>query len=434
MMTEVKPGTELLGGLRLARFAISGAFAAQGFGYAIVVTTLPIIKDRYQLETSMLSVIVLLVCCTAAIGSIAAGFVARLMNSKVALAGGLFVQAVSLVFVVIGPDFAVYLAACATYGIGLGAVDASSGMQGVLLQHRLKRTVMSSFFAAYTAAAIIASLIVSAAAQAPDGGYFISYSVAVGVILVAGLVGSRFFYVENLPGHDEDAALAAASTAAGALGPNDAALLIQPDGPVQPDESIDRHSAPQSALSVRKAIWLFGFSILFVFVADSAVSTWSTEYLSHTLLSTAAAAPLAYSAYQVVILITRLSGDHLVRRFGRKPIVCVGAAVGIVGFGVVVVGPSIVAAIVGFALVGVATGVLVPMTFSAAGEVDPEQNDRIISSMNTFNYVGAVIGGGAIGVVADIGGGMATAFLLPAVLLVPFFVLARHYGPLAKKE
>lgn len=419
-----KQGTEDLRGLRLARVAISGAFAAQGFGYAVVVTSLPAVKDHFGLDATTLSIIVLLMCITAAGGSLAAGQIARRRSSKLALVLGLFLQVVSLSVVAVSGDFGVSLSAWAVYGAGLGAVDASSATQGVLLQNRLKRTIMSSFFAAYTGAAIVASLIVAAASASglPSGGFLLSYLVAVCVILVAAVSGTKLFYVENLPGHDESAIRDAAELAAGGMGPNDAALLIGADG------ALDHHTGKGSGIPVRRAIWLFGLGILFVFVADSAVSTWSTEYLQHTLLADSAVAPLAYAAYQAVILLTRLSGDAVVRRFGRRPVVYVGTSVGIVGFAIVVVAPSIALAIVGFALVGIASGVLVPMTFSAAGEVDPAQNDRIISSLNTFNYVGAVLGGAAIGALAETGIGMAAAFLLPAVLLVPFFLLARFYG------
>lgn len=422
-MAQVTPGTERLGGLRLVRFSISGAFAAQGFGYAIAVTTLPSIKDRYGLDATILSVIVLTMCITAAIGSIAAGQISKRWNSKAALALGLFIQAASFVVIALGFDFSVCMVAFAAYGVGLGAVDAGSGMQGVLLQNRIKRTIMSSFFAAYTGAAIVASLIVAGVSGLPRGGYVVAYLAAVGIVLIAGLIGTRMFYVEGIAGRDEEGVRAGADAAAGGFGPNDAAMLVTADG------AIDHHTTPTSLLSVRRAIWMFGFGILFVFVADSAVSTWSTEYLAHTLLADAAVAPLAYAAYQIVILVTRLFGDRVVRRFGRRIVVSVSAVIGIVGFVIVALAPAVSTAIVGFALVGVASGVLVPMTFSAAGEVDPAHNDRIISSMNTFNYVGAVIGGAAIGVVADLGVGMAAAFVLPAILLVPFFVLARFYGP-----
>lgn len=416
--TTTKTGTR--GGLGRARVAVSGAFAAQGFGYATMVTTLPIAKDRFGLDTTMLSVIVLLVCITAAVGSLGAGAVAAGRGSRVALVLGLGLQAVSLVVVAAVPDFVVAIAAYALYGVGLGAVDAASGIQGVLVQNRLGRTIMASFFAAYTGAAIVASLIVAAVSALPGGGFAVAFAVAIVILLASAAAGVRLFYVENRPGHDESGLVAAAETAAGGLGPNDAALLTQ----ARPRASGRPRGGP---LSVRRAVWVFGFGILFVFVADSAVSTWSSEYLAHTLLTSGAVAPLAYSAYQVIILITRLGGDRAVRRFGRGRVVVAVTLIGVVGFVVVMAGAGVAWAIVGFALVGVATGILVPATFSAAGEVDPDQNDRIISSMNTFNYVGAVLGGAAIGVIADAGAGMALAFALPAVLLLPFLWLVRYY-------
>lgn len=125
---------------------------------------------------------------------------------------------------------------------------------------------------------------------------------------------------------------------------------------------------------------------------------------------------------------TRLTGDRLSARLGRRTLVTVASIIGIAGFLLVALVHTLPAAIIGFAVVGVGVGVVVPMTFSAAGEVDPGQSDRIVSDMNTFNYIGAVIGGGIIGPLADTGMGMAWAFLVPAVLLAAMPVLARHYG------
>ncbi len=417
-MGTVDAGT--LGGLRLARVMIAAAFAAQAFGYATVVTTLPQFREHFGLDATDLSLIVLLVCVTAAVGSIVAGTVAKRWTSRTALTAGLVVQALSLAVVALSGTFAVAIVGFAVYGIGLGAVDAASGMQGVMLQNRLRRTIMASFFAAYTAAAIVASLLVSAFAGLPDGGLALSFLAAGALFAGVAVAGARLFYVENV-GRDESAVRDAGQVASGSWGPNDAALVIdEVPAATQPSRT--------PSMSVRRAIWLFGTGVLCVFVADSAVSTWSTEYLSHTLVTSASVAPLAYAAYQSVILVVRLFGDRIVTRWGRRTIVVAAAGVGVAGFALVACIPALPAAIAGFAIVGVATALLVPVTFSAAGEVDPAHNERIISSMNTFNYVGAVFGGAVIGVIADLGTGMALAFLLPAVLLIPFFWLSRFYG------
>lgn len=378
----------------LTRVVVSAAYGAQGFGYAAAMTTLPTFKTRFGMSATVVSASVLLVCATAALGSLAAGAIGKRFGSRVSLSLGLAVQAVSLLAVATSNGMGMFLALMAIYGVGLGAVDAATAMQGVLVERLRGRRVLSGFFAVYTAGAIVAALVVSGA---------VAQQVAVAGVVGAGLLtavvavaGWWFFAVD--------------------------------EATPQPVATAETAGAEEKSLSARRGIWLFGTAILVIFTADSAVSTWSTEYLQTTLKALPAAAPLGYAAYQAVVLVTRLTGDRLSARLGRRTLVTVASIIGIAGFLLVALVHTLPAAIIGFAVVGVGVGVVVPMTFSAAGEVDPGQSDRIVSDMNTFNYIGAVIGGGIIGPLADTGMGMAWAFLVPAVLLAAMPVLARHYG------
>jgi MFS family permease len=86
--------------------------------------------------------------------------------------------------------------------------------------------------------------------------------------------------------------------------------------------------------------------------------------------------------------------------------------------------PAVGAAVAGFAVVGVAVGVLVPLAFSAAGDLDPARTDEVVARVNVFTYAGAVLGAVAVGLLAD-GPGLALGFLLPAVLVAPVAAAAR---------
>ncbi|CDJ98880.1 Major facilitator superfamily MFS_1 (fragment) [Microbacterium sp. C448] len=163
------------------------------------------------------------------------------------------------------------------------------------------------------------------------------------------------------------------------------------------------------------------------FTLDSGVSTWSTIYLNDDLVSGAAIAPLGYAAYQVAILVTRLTTDRATGRWGRTAVVVTATAVSIVGLVLVAALPWTIAAIVGFALAGVAVGALVPLSFTSAGALAPARGDEVIARVNLFNYAGAVLGAVLLGLLAD-APGLGVAFLLPALMLVPILFLARRFG------
>ena len=374
-----------------SRVAVTAAYAAQGLGYAVVVTSLPVFKDRQGIDDVAVSLIVLLVCVAAATGSIVADGLARWRGSRVALTAGLGLEVLALVLIVLTvlvPALPLWLfvAAFGVYGVGLGGVDAAGAMQGVLVQRRYGRDIMGGYFAAYTAAAIVGAMAV-AGATAVGLAVVLPLTLASIVAIAVALFGVRTF----------DRARAAAP--------------------------VGRRSA--SPLP-RRGIWLFGFVLLAAFTVDSAVSTWSTVYLQDELLTAAALAPLGYAAYQAAILVTRLLTDHAAGHFGRSRVVLVATGVSLLGCVLVALLPFPAAAIGGFALAGVAVGALVPLTFTSAGGLAPARSDEIIARVNLFNYVGAVLGAVLLGLLAD-APGLGIAFLLPAALLVPVLFVARRF-------
>jgi MFS family permease len=369
-----------------SRVAVSGAYAAQGLGYAVVVTTLPGFKERQHIDDTGIALIVLLVCAAAAIGSLVADLIAKGSGSRVALAVGLFLQAAGIAVITTDAPLWAFVAGFAVYGIGLGSVDAASAMQGVLVQRTYGRDLMGGFFASYTASAIVGALAVAGAA-------------ALGLALAAPL-----------------GLVALVATAVGAWG------LLRFD---RTRAAVAPGAQARTPLP-RRRIWLFGFVIFAAFTLDSGVSTWSTVYLNDELAAVAAIAPLGYAAYQVAILLTRLATDRVVDRWGPAPVVVVATLVSIVGLVVVVLLPFVPAAMVGFALAGVAVGALVPLSFTSAGELDPHRSDEIIARVNLFNYAGAVVGAVVIGLLAD-GPGLALGFLIPAILLVPVLLVVRRF-------
>ncbi|WP_448631100.1 MFS transporter [Cellulomonas soli] len=380
---------------RRARLAVGAAYAAQGFGYATVVTALPALKDRQGIDDTQVSLLVLLVCLAAAVGSVLAERLATRRGSRTAVVLGLAAQSLAVLLVAASAAPAVLVGGFAMYGVGLGMVDAAAGIQGVLVQHRIGRPVMSSFFASYTAAAIVAALAMSALAGGASAAAWAL--VAAGVLLAAVSTCARGSFVVTARDVPE------------ALG--GAAVTGEPRAPLP-----------------RRGIWVFGGVVLVAFVADSAVSTWSSIYLDDVLLASAAVVPLGYAAYQAAILLTRLVGDRWVHRSGRARVAAVAAGVGAVGFLPVALVPSPGAAIAGFALVGVGVGALVPLAFSAAGELAPDRVDEVVARVNLFNYAGAVLGAVVVGLVSD-GTGLAVAFLLPCVLLAPVLGHARRFAP-----
>lgn len=367
---------------------IAVGYAAQGLGYATLVTALPMFKSRQEIGDGVVSAIMLLVCVAAAGGSALAERVAARWGSRYALAGGLLTVAAGLMMSTFWTPTAVFAVCLVGYGVGLGAVDASLSMQGVLVQIRLRRSVMNRLFAAYTGAAVTAGLLMSGFVATGAGAAFVVAGAAVFAAFVAAVGWSSFE-----PGRTVLAA---------------------------------HHERPEGA---GRVVLVCGLLIFAAFLADSAISSWSSVYLQDSLTAGAGAAPLGYVAYQLTVLVSRLTGDHLVPALGRTPAAAIGLGLCLVGCGLVAAVPSVPVAITGFAVAGIGVGVLVPLAFSAAGAASQGHSDEVIARVNLFNYGGALVGAVALGAVSELIG-MRASFLIPVVVLAAVLPVVRQLGRL----
>ncbi|RUQ87864.1 MFS transporter [Labedella gwakjiensis] len=357
---------------------VAASYALQGLGYAVVVTALPSFQSRHALDATMVAVILLGVCVAASLGSILADLVAVRAGSRSAVRVGFLLQVAGLAVAALSPSVVLFIAAIAVYGIGLGAIDASSNMQGVLVERRIDRPALGRFFAAYTVGAIVGAVAMSLALALTLG--------AVAALLVAAALQVVLVLV----------------------------VVPRLDGTRAARPPRDERSAPTAALP-RAPIVALGLVVLAAFTVDAGVSTWSSVHLT-ALGVGAAVAPLGYALYQAAVLASRLGTDPLTRRIGRSGTAVAGVAVGVLGGLVVALVPGSAAALVGFALSGLAVGVLVPVAFGAAGDVLPARSDEVIARVNLFNYGGALLGAVGIGALIDGVGGL--AFLIPAVILL----------------
>ncbi|USA53486.1 MFS transporter [Acinetobacter sp. C32I] len=346
--------------LSKTRKVIALGFATQGLGYATVMTALPTIKGRFRLSDDQLSIIILGVCIAAALGSILADRIAVKLGSRLAVVIGFIFEAIGIAIAALSPNVMVMIASFLLYGLGLGCLDAALNMQAVIMEQRLSKSVFGGFFSCYTAAAFLGALIMSA-----------TVSTALGATTALCIAMAIAFITSQLSRH----------------------CLFQQK------QSSDIHQQEKAAIPYQQLL-IFGLIILIVFTVDSAISTWSSIYLKDVLASSATVAPLGYAAYQIGILLTRLSLDYLLQFKTAAWVALLTLLIGAFGCVLSGISHSLMTVILGFALAGVAVGALVPLTYSAVGRLDESRRDEIIARVNIFNYGGAVAGAVIVGLLA----------------------------------
>ncbi|MGM0362947.1 MFS transporter [Streptomyces griseoaurantiacus] len=394
--------------LRRGRASLAFGFFAQGVAFALLVTRIPAIQDRYGVSDALLPVFLAAVPILAGVGSVTTEQLVKRVRPSRVLRWSQPVVLLALVGVGSGDRMPVLGLALAVFGLSVGALDASMNMLGVSLQRAYGRSIMLGFHASYSLGGILGASLAWAGAHW-HLALWVSYAPVVLVLLPAVFVGSRWYVdgggSEPGEGEREEAPEAAPEDGAGS-------------GPL-----------------VFRMLLPFCLVMTFAYIGDSTVSNWSAKYLQDVLGSSEQLATVPYNVYMVTTLVGRSLGDLGVRRLGAATVVRLGAVTAAVGFAVVAAAPGAWVGMLGFTLLGLGLCVLVPGTFAAAGRRAFEQggagaSDTAIARLNVFNYVGFLIGSPLVGALGD-AWSYRGAMCVPMVLVLATLGYARSFAPRA---
>lgn len=160
------------------------------------------------------------------------------------------------------------------------------------------------------------------------------------------------------------------------------------------------------------------FICFVTFMGEGCIADWSAIYLKESLKSSIAAASLGYAGFSVMMAIGRFNGDSLIPKIGARKLVVAGSIIASLGFGVVVFLPYHLAAIGGFALIGLGFSCIVPILFSAAANVKGISPATGIAAVASGGLIGFLLGPAIIGLIAEkINLGTGLGFVLVLTLL-----------------
>lgn len=377
--------------LRHGRASLALSFFVQGVTFALLVTRIPAIQDRYGISDGLLPVFLAAVPILAGVGSVVTEKVVARVRPRVVLRWAQPVVLLALLGVGAGSEVWEAAVALGAFGLSVGALDASMNMMGVSLQRAYGRSIMLGFHAAYSLGGIAGASMAWAGAHW-DLSLLVSYLPAVVVLLPVAFIGSRW-YVE---GKLEE----------------------------EPGQGGERGKAASVSFKLLMPLCLV---MCFAYIGDSTVSNWSAKYLQDVLGSSEQLSTVPYNVYMVTTLLGRAVGDFGVRRFGAVAVVRCGTVLAAAGFGVVAVAGGAWIGMLGFTMLGLGLCVIVPQTFAAAGRMFPGASDTAIARLNIFNYVGFLVGSPLVGALGD-AWSYRGAMLVPMVLVLATLVYAKSFG------
>ncbi|MEX0170512.1 MFS transporter [Streptomyces sp. LMG1-1-1.1] len=376
--------------LRRGRGSLAVSFFVQGVTFALLVTRIPAIQDRYGISDGLLPAFLAAVPILAGVASVVTEKVVARVGPAVVLRWAQPFVLLALLAVGVGSELWAAAVALGLFGLAVGALDASMNMLGVSLQRAYGRSIMLGFHASYSLGGIAGASLAWVGAHW-HLSLFTSYLPVVAVLLPVALVGSRWY-------------------AAGG------------DGPVE--EAGESKGSGGIAFRLLLPLCLV---MTFAYIGDSTVSNWSAKYLQDVLGSSEELATVPYNAYMVTTLLGRAVGDLGVRRLGAVAVVRGGAVLAALGFALVAVAPGAWAGIAGFTVLGFGLSVIVPQTFAAAGRSFPGNSDAAVARLNVFNYVGFLVGSPLVGALGD-AWSYRGAMVVPMALVLVTVVYATSFG------
>ena len=371
---------------RRARVAVAATFVAHGVLIGAWAPRIPEIKAHLGLSAGELGLALL----APALGTIIAARVvgartARHGSGAVARAGGVAYCLLSWLPGVAG-NLALLWTSLLVWGALMGAMDVAMNSQGVTVEARYGRPVLSGFHAAWSAGSFAGALL-----GAVGAALRIDIAVqqaSIGAVLAVGvLVASRGY-------------------------------LPDPHEP-QPRSSRRRIRRPHAPA---RRLVVLGVAAMFALIAEGAVTDWSAVLLRDHLGVPGSRAGFAYAAFCVTMTGGRVAGDRVVHAIGRSRCLAALALLGATGLALGLAVNVFAGAVVGFALLGLGLSIMVPVLYSTAADTEGPSGPAI-AAVAALGCVGLLVGPSLIGLVAQLTSVSSALFLLP-----PFTLAAGALG------
>jgi MFS family permease len=344
---------------RRARIATTAVFFLTGATMAAWATRIPAIQERLDLSPGALAVAILGLEAGAVVGLPAGGALVTRVGSRTGLALGFALFPSALVAVALAPGLAWLAAALAVMAAANSLVDVAMNAQGVEVERRYGRPVLSSLHAGHSFGMVAGGLVgIAAAAAAVPVAVHLGAAAAIGV--VAGLAATRPLVRERTD-----------------------------DG------------APAFVVPPRPLV-LLGLIAFCAFLLDGAAYNWSAVHLRTERDAAPALAAAAFTVFTLSLAVGRLFGDRLVARFGRARVVQGSALVTGAGVAVAIAAPSAEGSLVGWAVFGLGTAAIVPTVLGAAAGVRDVPTPVAIAGVTTVGYLGSFTGPPMIGALAEV--------------------------------
>ena len=365
------------------RLAITWTFLIQGLLFASWTPHIPHIKQSLGLGDAALGTALLGAPIGSVLAMLATGWLLPRLGSRLMVQITLVGYCLAVMTIgMAGTPLALFLS-LALVGVFQGAMDVSMNTQGITVERWLRRPIMSGLHGAWS----IGSL----------GG------AAMGALAVGQGIG--------LTGQMVVLGLLVLLTA-GWL-----SLRLLPD-PATATATHETHVTRRGSVLTHPVVLILSGVAFASMICEGAVADWSAVYLHDALHSSATLAGFGYVAFSTTMVALRLGGNALLTRVRPRTALPVLSLIATVGLGAALVLNHPVAALLGFAALGIGLATVIPTAFSAAGQIPGVNAGVAVAAVSALGWAGFICGPPLIGHLAEWVSLPVALGLLPVLTLV----------------
>jgi len=367
------------------RWAVLAAFFFNGALIASWIARIPAIQDTLALSEVRLGFVLM----GMSVGMIASlllsgNLIARHGSKTITIASGL-AACLALPLLGLAPQGSTLFLLLAFFGAGISAMDVAMNEQAVLVERSHGKPIMSSFHAAFSIGGFFGAMLGAGMAAATGLPIWVHF------VLVGLLVGASFLFLNK--------------------------KLVP---------TVSNPSAPKAVFTIpRGAVWLLGIIALGSMIGEGASGDWSAVYLTDLLETNASTAALGFASFSLTMTVGRLIGDFLTDFLGPKTLVRLGGFTAGIGFLIVALTANVWIAILAFGLIGLGLANIIPIVFSAAGNLPDTLPGAGIAGAATIGYLGFLAGPPLIGSIAEIFS-LRTSFIIISIIIGGTVLFAKH--------
>ncbi|MFG3261774.1 MFS transporter [Streptomyces bobili] len=382
--------------VRRRRHALFLLFLLAGIAMSSWVTRTPAIRDRLELSTAHMGLVLFGLSLGSMAGISCSGRLVSRFGTRPVIVWGTWLLIAGMAVICWGTASAsapMVTAGLCAFGAGLGVGDVAVNVDGTDVERVGGRTTLPALHGCFSLGTVLGA---GAGMVATAAGVPVHWHLAAIVLLAAGLL---VYAARAIP---------------------------EGTGRAAPEEPHEGGVGKR-----RAAVWkdgrllLIGAIVLAMALAEGSANDWLPLLMVDGHGMDATAGSLVYAGFAAAMTLGRFGGTFFLDRFSRTVVVRASALSGALGLLIVIVSDNAVFAGAAVLLWGLGASLGFPLALSAAGESGPDQTARV-SLVAVVGYVAFLVGppglgflGGHVGLrpamLVVLAGVVCAAFLAPAV-------------------